>query len=396
MPSMVCEMIVARGKPNGPEWAKTVSSVKPYADVDLKVPSRPSDEEIQAKQDAFVDMWVRAIAPGVVGKTVTAADVKVATRHRYVANTDGGLCTRVFKLSFRLFLPGVSTTPKAVEHWMNKGKLFDGKDSAFDKSVYSTTRKMCMVFGKKSASDPTPLTPIGEDLETLDPLDYVIQYTEQDWPTLAIQELVCIAGRPVPSGLGLNDSSEDDEMTEAMDDADFRMCRPMLLALGFSQVQLSGSPNREEGGIKFYNFTCSNRSDCPCCHQPHDSNRWFVQVVPSRSVSVKNHSSRCRTIDLFADRPADPFTKAMVDRPSLADRHKDYAERFASMGQEYVFPYVQDGRDFLAFNGSRWEAVKVGKREPPRRTGAGMAVLPSHPPLASRRPLLGVPQRACL
>lgn len=365
MPNQICEMIVAKAKPNGPEWAKAVSTVKPYADVDLKVPSRPSDEEIQAKQVAFVDQWVRALAPGVAGKAITAADVKVATRHRYVATTDGGL-QRLFKLSFRLFLPGVSTTPKAVEYWMNKAKLFDGADSAWDKSVYSATRKMCMVFGRKSATDPTPLTPT-EDLETLDPLDYVIQHVEpftpehQPWATLAIPAVHAA----VPSGLGLNDSSEDEDMAEASEDADFRMVRPMLQAMGFSQVQLSGCPSREDGGIKFYNFTCSNRSDCPCCHQPHDSNRWFVQVVPGRSLSVKNHSSRCRIIDLFADRPCDPFTKALVDRPSLADRNKDYAERFSTIGQEYLFPYVQDGKDFLAFNGSRWEAVKVSKREPP-------------------------------
>jgi hypothetical protein len=160
------------------DFKSAASVVKPYFDFDCPMQNTPDTSYIRDMVQAWRNQVYEVMKPHVPNLTLDR--IIPANRHRPL--TDGG-----FKVSARFFIKGVKTTVKALEEAVNIAKS-TGVVYCMDMSVYSSTRKMSMVFcvkDRSSAEDNFPLLPgmVADDTAHImsapgfDPLDYVIQYT---------------------------------------------------------------------------------------------------------------------------------------------------------------------------------------------------------------------------
>lgn len=173
------EILCAKANPSSARRClQQVSIVKPYYDVNDVLPAHLTDTTVlDNMQSGYVAIIVAMLSSQPGGEHVTPADVHVATRHGLIFSGLGN----TFKVSFRFFVTGVSTTLLAMRAIIEQF----GHGKRFDLSVYSKSRKMCVVFGCKSYSNKRLLLPTDDpEAAGFDALRYMIQHTDPLWAHL--------------------------------------------------------------------------------------------------------------------------------------------------------------------------------------------------------------------
>lgn len=365
-PKTYCEIVVGQvSSASSKPYARRITKCKPYADIDAMFPmdKTPSKEEIESLKFKWLKLWADALSPHL-GLELDIEDIKVASRHRVLAfskksKTQDATISPKFKVSFRFFLPGVKTEPYVIKDIMKNAGLF-AEDSNFDNQVYRSNGKMSACFAKKDKYTTAVLLP-EENIAACDPLDYVITHTEPDW-----RELVFNAPPPPPrpprsaSAASTPDRAVIAETTTSEDadepdiyDPDFVKVKPVLQHMGFKDIQIKTCVPLDERAGKFITFDCDNRDCCPCCKSDHTTNNWSLTITKKANVTVKNFSQRCQVVDVFASRPVDSFCAKIIKNKKMAARHKDYAERFARMGVDYLCPNIKEDK-YYVFDGAKW------------------------------------------
>lgn len=356
--TLAAEVLCGEGDPTSKFPCQRVTSiVKPFYDYDERVPIRPEASELRERLDRLNGLILAMLNAQPGAEHITADDIHVAQRHGiiYGATPDA---PSEFKISFRFFVSGVRTTLSDIKASITKA----GHAKLLDVSVYSKGRKMCCVFGMKGRSDRRVLLPMEDPLDpAFDPLRYIIQHTEEEWPMLEVGarpakrarrilvQLYPQADAAAPAARA--DSQADQAADQAADDADeadddeeddgavaedegFDSIAHLLRACGFVRPRATGA-GRQIGDRHCMNFDADNRDCCPLCDGVHDNNMWYVKTIADRGIVVCNHSTDCISTDLFSSPPVDPFTRKLKLAPS---RHADYAERYkAFIGNKLEF-----------------------------------------------------------
>lgn len=401
--STFAEMLSGQAVPDS-EFAflRSLTPVKFFYDLDAYSVDTPSREDLDSRQRHYAAQILGMLHDLDGTAHVTASDIQCATRHGQVSVGQSKNKTAQFKASFRFFVQGVKTTMPVIKQAIEKA----GLTGVFDMSVYSATRKMCMVFGIKNRNDIRCLLPT-EDIESADfePQRYLIQHVEDSWPEIhskiqqqAVRRTPVIHRRnvPEPSVVLHHDSDmedlasmQDSEMGEDLESpaapdgedtegtsARADRLKELLTYYGFKNPRFVGNAACTTSGAECHNFDSENRDDCPLCHKAHESNMWFVKIqgkryrpddveqtsrsrdaeesTPSvkRVVSISSHSTQCIGVDVFASPPLHEFTKLLC----LGDRHTDYAKTYlAELGSSLEYSMAEG--EWMTFTGSCWEVL---------------------------------------
>lgn len=361
-PFEICEWLNRTAIANSnSEFKKQATKVKPYFDFDhtLEQLTRPSAEVITSTVTGW-ELEVLALMHRYLPRE--CMEVKVATRHRPVT---GG-----YKLSARFFVTGVWTTLEHMDVICRKHKAAH-PDSAMDGSVYSSNRKMSMVFCVKSstkAEDNVPLLP-GYTYDpsfpwmqspTFCPLDYVIQYVTPTYIHLCEQPTIPSVVASHNKRAAEGPAGGDELSSKRHSDMMYEISKPILVELGFVNPKQTGSTANTKYG-KAFDFTADNREDCPLCHGQHANNMWFCSI--GGEFVVSNHSDTCRPEGVRHDvsyiRPMSDLMRALtVLGPN---RHADYAIAYHAYIGDAV-RYDQEQGEFLTYSEQgKWEVINDAK-----------------------------------
>lgn len=348
------------------QFKATATPVKPFFDFDMVLPYEPDEEYVVDMVTSWQLQVYDILKPFY--PTLDLDFILPASRHRPYC--DGG-----FKVSARFFVKGARTTMKDLEDIITHAKS-DGTVYTMDMSVYSTIRKMSMVFCVKdraNADDSHCLLPgmLAKDADDIvqdpsfDPLDYVIQNVKGS--DFLITPPACSSNkRPKLHTLQPSkkksrnlvfdddDESDDDDAGPSVKNT-FTMLAPVLEAIGFKNPRQDGE-SVSNGHTTVFNFKCDDQDDCPLCHGNHTSNRWYC--VLGKHLVVSNHSENCSPPDTNADisliRPSSTLMKVLAKVGT--SRHHDYAYHFKEECKGEVM-YDELDKSFYAFDGVQWKSI---------------------------------------
>jgi hypothetical protein len=369
-------------------FQRVLTPVKFFYDVDEYRPDVVPQADLTELQQRYTDQIVGMISKLEGAENVNAADVKCATRHGILFDMARVNPVR-FKISFRFFVQGLQTTIPVIKHTL----LHAGFSRIFDMSIYSSTRKMCMIFGIKTKTDTRCLLPV-EDIDAPDfrPEAYLIQHVEESWPVIQSRDEVVLRRphRPTKTLSRLSSTStsmilpvdqtvpadprikkggsqsideedlqqrgsqaeEEEEEEEGTEQNSEERLLELLAHFGFKDVKFVGQAATTGEGITCHNFDADNRVDCPLCKKAHDSNMWFLKVQRKRSISISSHSPTCESVDVMRNPPWHKFTKLLFK----GDRHADYAQTYMEeIGPDLEYS-LADG-EWMSYVGDRWMAV---------------------------------------
>lgn len=337
------------------DFKSQVSQVKPFFDFDCTMPNQPEDDHVLD----MVHSWQLQVYD-IIKPHVPALELEwilPAVRHRSLANTS-------YKISARFFVKGVRTTVKHLEDVI-RAAMEDGTVYSMDMSVYSSVRKMSMVFcvkDKAKADDAHVLVPgwLTREVKTImedpdfDPLDYVIQYVKDTDFLLVAPASSAVNKRDLPPAV-LPVAKKGRMTSETTESTTFAQIAAVLSVVGFTNIRQDGEPVKNDSTTVF-NFRCDNQDNCPLCNGQHSSNRWYV--VLGKYFIVANHSDNCLPPDANADisviRPCSPLMKVLAKvGPS---RHHDYAFHFKEECKGRVM-YDELDKSFYIFDGVQWKSI---------------------------------------
>jgi hypothetical protein len=328
------------------ELLADTSIVKPYFDIECKLPTKPTQEALLTIVVDWLDELKRCLLPCVPGVGVVYNPM---SRHR--STPDG------FKVSLRVFVTGVKTTPRDLG-LLVKDSRFSKLTGALDASVYSSTRKMSMAFCFKSPNEPYLLQPglitdacypVAKSIPfnpqwlSIDPLHYCIQYVDKAWPWLVLPGhhvrpplalLLPTAPNPVPWDQARppppvvtkkRSSTRSPPHVKGGRESKKSTALVSILELcGFSDPFPVGE-SVLQGSELIVNFDADNRLECPLCKNQHSSNNWYV--ILSQNMRVFNHSTSCvekgmDALEMWKERCSTLLRLTLANGPG---RHVDYS-----------------------------------------------------------------------
>lgn len=267
-------------------------------------------------------------------ESVGEDQIMVAYRH-------GALSDGKFKISFRLFVTGFRTDPISVKNAILNAERIHGVKNRFDMSVYSKSRRLCMILCQKTVQDSRILRPSGPELQ--DPNDvfpYFVQYIDESWPQVKVPLLNMFLAMNTRHVELVGDTEENDG--EAIEDGHtgkkkrkgepvtssqmFGICRDVLHEAGFTNpMQISDAREEVDEKNIYIDFDCDARGDCPICHNCHDNNHWYLHISKENGISIANHSERCRKIDLMGTHFLHGFVESLLNDETA---HQHFNELF--------------------------------------------------------------------
>ena len=336
--------------------------------------TRPSEDDLERKR-VHIEDRVRSIITEGAGVGPSTYKVHMAQRHGYI---QGGR----FKISFRAFVSGIKTDMYSIKNAIKRVPVLPNTGLAFDTSVYSKNRRLCMILGCKSQEDTRILMPLDDDLSEANLLNYVAQHTEEHWPMVTVdahgqQDLLRFMQRDTDD---VGDWPEGDPLgrvpiePEDLADGDgprkrqrrrggagdgaprteaFQLLRDILRGSGFANAQQSGPAVVEDDNGVFIPFDCDRRDDCPICHGEHESNMWSLHVSPSGGVGVCNQSEHCSKVGLFSPHFLHPFVTKILNQ---TDSHMDFAECYLE-SREGTLLFNEGTGSFHEFRDQMWKIV---------------------------------------
>jgi phage/plasmid-associated DNA primase len=363
-PTTTCEMLVRDVNHSSSfPFQRALTWGKFYADFDSEInATEVSHEDKVAFAQSCIAELVQMLAPYTNG-TLTPDKVMLATRHRQKNNNKKA---GVYKLSVRLFVLGYRCTLSTMYDIVKRHKQ-QHPQSHMDESVYSSNRKMSMVFCIKSMKEKHPLLPGNSALEadslmflptglpnpSFNPLNYIIQYTQpsdtlitfNQPPILNYTVPVPTPQQPVPATANNNTTPRTSHHSAAL--------LSILEHCGFTNVRLVGQPSSAYG-MQHFNFDCDNRTNCLMCGNTHDNNMFKIGVGPI--INISNHSTSCKSFELSKFRPMSKLAMDIFAHNDFV--HEDFANAFISeVGQHVVMDEAQDTVMLFSETAGKYEAL---------------------------------------
>lgn len=345
---------------------RELTPCKFYFDYDeVVLPSDiPSDIELAEKKLELCEDVRSILVKGAGIESVGEDQILVACRHGVV--TDGK-----FKISFRLFVTGFSTDPISIKNAIINAECLFGFRNRFDMSVYSKSRRLCMILCQKTLQDSRILRPSDQTVQVpSDLFPYIVQHIDKSWPSIKVSILSKFQRLNTARPDDMVEEMESDEDGEACEENRgsskrqkgqtitssqmFGLCRDVLHEAGFTNpMQISDA--REAPDIKnvYIDFDCDARGDCPICHNCHDNNHWYLHVSKMNGISVASHSERCKKIDLMGTHFLHGFVDSLLKDETA---HQHYNQLFIK-SRPGTLLYNPLTSMFHEFNDHIWKEV---------------------------------------
>ena len=297
------------------EWLHATDVAKVYFDVDGKA-SETTADQLLADAHAGVRKFM--------GMPPDAPLPRIKTLYSH-----GGP-----KLSYRLVLPDYRM--KIADQKKRIVRLGLDKNRPFDAAPNGTNQKLRTVGSYKTEEDRRvmdlqregPLTDqdlidtivqhVTDDMELLTEPDCTLPQVEAPLPATAATAAKASIPKPAQPGskrvkradtvapsdttsTSIVPSAPRQQSAKSSTSSQFRVPRDkdnalaLLRANGFLAPHFVGLPRDSS-----LTFNADNRSDCPCCHQDHDRQHWYLSEDGQGYLHARSYSDRCRTLRLQA------------------------------------------------------------------------------------------------
>jgi len=362
------EMLVAEGKPHSRHvFERRETPCKFFFDYEDTETAR--DEVAQREKGAMVEVCIKKIME--VGAGVGEAEYTVC-----MATRSGEVGDGKYKTSFRGYVQGLVTDLYSVKNAVQRARDAEGEQgkswdtlAQFDTSVYSKTRRMCMILGVKNKTDSRQLVPLHEDWRSWmeggedgvrHVSKYVIQAVHQSWRRVVV---------PVPTPAPRKASSakrkrgEEEKKLDSQEASEgggeegggqtervMEVFLPILRDIGFLGAEQVGRSSTE-GRSTCFQFTCAFRSSCPCCGGQHEHQNWRLVIEKGTGAGVVSYSPQCVFRPIFGCHFLHPFVSALRINGPLT--HKEAAEYFMDSREGTVL-YNEATGSYHVFSEQCW------------------------------------------
>ena len=387
-PRGYCEFICAAPKPDSKnDCERTVTECKPFFDFEQVVDDEALEPQIavrvlkEVRRVINIGLEMSGFQPGTI-----EYQIFFASRSRVVP---GG-----YKVSYHVTVNGLRTTPFALKNLIQRAgsSPFEVK---WDLSIYSKTRRLCMIQCYKSHDDTAVMRPVNSDdflsqgvynIDISHPdhlIPYFVQAVDDSWPILEFSrdaaprilpgKRVRAAGGDdgddgsdespirrsrvprVSRALPDDEASDDEERDRASSDLYvFESFKALLEKVGFHNIGLEGGFVSDDSGFRMVHFDSDARgSKCPLCGHVHENLRYKF-AYGTKGVYVRNLSQRCECLGLLDVNLVHPLVRVTLSANDVVPNHSTFAS-FLSNEMRDRFFYCND-KPYM-FKGSYWKRV---------------------------------------
>jgi len=338
------------------------TTTKFFFDYDEKLNTVPDQSYLDMVKATLRDRVYMIMTTGTGLQLTEDLDMVFASRH-------GMLPGGQFKVSFRIFVSGFRTTLNSIRNAVVNTEMLNGTKMMMDTSVYSVSRRLCMVLCRKNMQDARVLMPddgITLNEETI--RKFLVQDVDEKWPMLSVEKMIEVAEDDTDE---IPTERQEKRVRTCLSHETFRKLVPVLESIGFTDVQQTGLPSERSDRDIYFDFTCSKRDKCPICAGVHDNNMWYLSILPGKDVNVGNHSEKCERVSIVDSRFFHPLVDSVMDSDIT---NQVVCDTYINSRPGHIL-YNPITSQFHEFTGEKWSVINDNNISNEMNTYVRVAIL---------------------